>query len=327
MKIAVIGCGSSAVFFLDKLAKGLEETPELRTKLSSLVVFRGADEIGDPNSFGRLPDYFLLNTPNFTLDPIIPGWREFRSIASNSGSISAHSNKYSSRRLLGAFLKENFSKSLARISRWIQVEVVGGQVHSIAKERGKYLLVGSDRAWLTERVILCLGRSHGPRLNSSVGNKSILTPYSSTLSKLPKTVRVGVIGTGLRAVDALRALFESGHQGPIHSVSRRGRLPRVQPAAFELGRQEWGVSAPLLRLLDAAPGSLDLVDLWRALKSDYRALGIPLRSVKMLLERQETNSLTWSREMNDAAFGDRRWWLRAFELTSWMEELWLQLSV
>ncbi|MFG5408323.1 hypothetical protein ABXN37_09610 [Piscinibacter sakaiensis] len=56
------------------------------------------------------------------------------------------------------------------------------------------------------------------------------TPYPSLglLAGIDRGAPIGILGTSLSAVDAIAGLVAQGQRGPIHAVSRNGRLPSVR---------------------------------------------------------------------------------------------------
>ena len=77
-------------------------------------------------------------------------------------------------------------------------------------------------------IVLAIGNALIPAAPLDV---SSIAPYyrgnpwgADTLKGLASTAPVLLIGTGLTAVDVALSLRESGHEGPIHAVSRHGRL-------------------------------------------------------------------------------------------------------
>jgi len=53
-------------------------------------------------------------------------------------------------------------------------------------------------------------------------------------AEIAPTDRVGVLGSGLTALDVISTLLRGGHRGPITVLSRRGLRPRGQPSAQDL---------------------------------------------------------------------------------------------
>jgi uncharacterized NAD(P)/FAD-binding protein YdhS len=99
-----------------------------------------------------------------------------------------------------------------------------------------------------------------------------------------------LVGTGLTMVDTVVSLLDAGHTGPIHAVSRHGRLPRphgTSPAApIELPSPLPDRLAPLMRCmrreiaraLDAGADWRPVIDALRPFTPDiWRRLSVPER--------------------------------------------------
>ncbi|MEI6205442.1 MAG: FAD/NAD(P)-binding protein [Desulfuromonadales bacterium] len=77
-------------------------------------------------------------------------------------------------------------------------------------------------------VVLAIGNALAPDApldTSDIATRYRGNPWSpDAILGLTRTAPVLLIGTGLTTVDAALSLRESGHEGPIHAVSRHGRL-------------------------------------------------------------------------------------------------------
>ena len=78
-----------------------------------------------------------------------------------------------------------------------------------------------------DHVVLCLG------WGSDSAEPSVY-PLEDTIDRVLGGNSVGVIGTGLAAIDVVRALFLSGYSGTVHMASRRGVLPAIRSAHPEV---------------------------------------------------------------------------------------------
>lgn len=65
------------------------------------------------------------------------------------------------------------------------------------------------------------------------------TPLPDDLSHLPEDSRIGIIGTGLTAVDKALSLKARGYKGIICMFSRNGRLPQAHGAAEPVADWSW----------------------------------------------------------------------------------------
>ena len=84
---------------------------------------------------------------------------------------------------------------------------------------------------VARRVALCNGNLPSrafPALAAAPGYFNSPYPVSELAAGIAADATVCVIGTSLSAVDAVVALQQAGHRGPLICVSRNGRLPSVR---------------------------------------------------------------------------------------------------
>eukprot|EP00600_Ochromonadales_sp_CCMP1393_P003952 CAMPEP_0174994460 /NCGR_PEP_ID=MMETSP0004_2-20121128/23643_1 /TAXON_ID=420556 /ORGANISM="Ochromonas sp., Strain CCMP1393" /LENGTH=608 /DNA_ID=CAMNT_0016248689 /DNA_START=88 /DNA_END=1914 /DNA_ORIENTATION=- len=138
-------------------------------------------------------------------------------------------------------------------------------------------------------VFLCTGpASTSPscfaNLLGKTGYISSPWPYQ-TLAQIPREAIVGIIGTGLTAVDVVKQLYSQGHCGPVHMGSRRGLLPTIKARCLLPPSACMYATFPAVSLLLArnSPGTVGLLDEYMRLVkqewSEYFAREQPKRSV------------------------------------------------
>ncbi|KEQ78398.1 hypothetical protein M438DRAFT_285793 [Aureobasidium pullulans EXF-150] len=113
----------------------------------------------------------------------------------------------------------------------VVLNVICGEVVDVQRKRGGFLLELTSRIKInTQVLVLALGnfaKVVHPGLLGVAGYFPSPWP-NSALKIIPPESPVSVLGTGLTAIDVAICLSENGHEGPIHLVSRSGRLPKVQ---------------------------------------------------------------------------------------------------
>ena len=90
---------------------------------------------------------------------------------------------------------------------------------------------GIGQPCVARRVALCNGNLPSrafPALAAAPGYFNSPYPVSELAAGIAADATVCVIGTSLSAVDAVVALQQAGHRGPLICVSRNGRLPSVR---------------------------------------------------------------------------------------------------
>jgi uncharacterized NAD(P)/FAD-binding protein YdhS len=137
---------------------------------------------------------------------------------------------YLPRQVYGDYIAQHAGELVNHLRRrgW-QVDLVQQNVTSIEPAGSSgYILGTEDRRDEFDHVILCAGGSvlDSPfDLNGCDGYIADPYPMRERLNTIPSDATVGVLGSGLTAVDAAVALKERSHSGPIRMYSRSGVLP------------------------------------------------------------------------------------------------------
>jgi len=167
----------------------------------------------------------LLNVPagNMTAFPDDPkhfvNWLKAHVPDSNAGT-------FVRRKTYGEYLTDIFEDTLNNSNK---VDYFNNTVTGLTREDDKWIVHFDNDTFIeTNSVVLALGNLllPGNPIDFSVaGSAYHLNPWSSTISKdLHTDAPVLLIGTGLTMVDVALSLREAGHRGPIHAISRHGRL-------------------------------------------------------------------------------------------------------
>lgn len=109
------------------------------------------------------------------------------------------------------------------------VQLFEATVTSLSRHQGVWKAqLNNGEAVAAHAVVLAVGNALVPETPLDV---SAITPHyrgnpwsADALEGLPRDAPVLLLGTGLTSVDVALALREAGHEGPIHAVSRHGRL-------------------------------------------------------------------------------------------------------
>lgn len=241
--MGIVGGGPSAVCLLDALARtdsapggitvfepsphlwrGRPFQPDMRTARVNIPPEGMSVRFGDTGHFQR--------------------WLEMRDRTTGSGA--DHADPFSGARFVpravfGDYLEQSAHAALSRLrERGWRIDLIRQRVDSatpgvdrvtLQTARGRRVTVG--------RAVLCVGAGRPADTYSLAGAPGFVRdpyPLSSRLTGIDTTRDVGVIGSGLTAVDVVLALAARGHQSRIQLLSRSGVLPgvRQRPVPYPL---------------------------------------------------------------------------------------------
>ncbi|CAB3636552.1 hypothetical protein LMG3431_01654 [Achromobacter pestifer] len=180
-------------------------------------------------------------------------------------------------------------------------------------------------SWLARHAVLCNGNLPSqafPDLQDKPGYFNSPYPVSQLASTIPQDASVCVVGTSLSAVDAIAALQQSGHHGPILCASRNGRLPSVRsphnqaPAALRHLSRDGAV-----QLAARHGGALSVDVIAQALKDEVQALGGTLDPDEIVgLPADAQTAL--DEEIRRSSHGARPWQAVAAATNAAVDQIW-----
>jgi uncharacterized NAD(P)/FAD-binding protein YdhS len=112
-----------------------------------------------------------------------------------------------------------------------RTELVRQRATSLSIGSSGYVVECEGRRDEFDYVILCAGGSvHANPFDLQGRDGYVADPYPTRerLCAVPSDAAVGILGSGLAAVDVAVALKERGHAGPIRMYSRSATLPLVR---------------------------------------------------------------------------------------------------
>lgn len=274
VRVAVVGVGAAGLATALSLTDQAPETMDL-------TLFDG--RFKDPGQSGRGYAYQddrmapLLNAPTTMMSVRADDEDDFARWVRRR---TARNDVFVPRPVFGAYLSETLG-SLKRqwISRTGTLHCVPSQVVSVVASDGKISVATANARFdHFDVVFLCIG--WGTQTRPADGTVPAY-PLDGMVSGAQGTAHVGVLGTGLTAVDVARALLSSGYPGQITLASRRGLLPGSRSTCTV-------VPAVVNRDAIAAMGSLDLRQLLRLVEREARAQGLSLDTPKQFLHGKIT---------------------------------------
>ena len=301
MRIGVIGCGAAGTAVLDALVR----TAAATRRRVEVTVFEPGGAFGPGRAYDLANGTAPLNlTPaKMSLRPGQPD--HFRSWL----DIAQDADAYLPRATFGRYLADQVSSALAiAVSYGSRVELIDEQVVELAVREGEFHAWSAvHRCYRFDAVFLCVGSAEPDDVYGLTGTPGFI-PDPYPLADLPDQVEpdapVAVLGSGLSAVDAVLRLAERGHQGPISLVSRSGYLPAVRSSTALSGALRATRHGDLARLA-AENGHLTVRDLWRVIGREFRAHGIPARTIGREFQRDEPPASRLRRQRREAMVGNR----------------------
>lgn len=237
--LAIVGGGSVAVSFLYQFLLSLDSASG---RPLSIVMFEPQAEPGPGEAYQEDLPSNLLNIPagnmsaraDHRLDFVDwlraqdPAWLRAQ------GADTIAPTDFLPRPLFGAYMRSvhERARELAR-AQGIALTHVRSRVHRVTPLPGGGARVEPEQGapCLARYAVLCNGNLPSqafPELREAPGYFNSPYPVHALAGGIAADAPVCVVGTSLSAVDAIAALRQAAHRGPILCVSRNGRLPSVR---------------------------------------------------------------------------------------------------
>lgn len=273
MRIAIIGLGTAGACMLDSLHQALGHRTDV-----SLTLYDPVDEPWRGRAFQDDGNWVLANVtvPNMSIRHGDEAHARRWLVRGKHLDPQHSGHTFLPRALYGRYISEHANELVDDMrGRGWQVEFVKERVTSLKPNGNRGYTVGSNgRLDEHDRVILCAG---GSVLADQYGLTSregyIATPYPTDkrLRDIPSDAAVGILGSGLTAVDAAVALKAHGHEGPVRLYSRSGVLPFVRRPGPDWKAEH--LTPDRIANLSKATGELHLADLERLFNQEIQARG------------------------------------------------------
>jgi uncharacterized NAD(P)/FAD-binding protein YdhS len=255
--IAVIGGGPTAVAFLESLIHSRDTIgPDVSL---DLTVFDPSPHPWCGHSFA--PDRPEALTNTYTPDMSVRHWQpEHVDIwLKANGYTEFAGNNFAPRSLIGQYFKESAQQAASRMEGFAFIRE---QVTGLTVVDDRVHLYTQNEGYTFDYAVLSVGRSDRFDPYGLEGQENFcIRPYplKNALAGVDPDEHIGIIGTGLTAVDLVMALKADKHRGRITLFSRHGLLPAVRPPSLKYELQRFTVKAIEDRA--AAKGELSLEDL------------------------------------------------------------------
>lgn len=232
----MIGGGASAVCLLDAIA----QNPDMPA--GSLTVFEPSRHMWRGRAYQPDIDTVRVNAPPWDMSvrahdaTHFAHWLDARDAV--FGPDDHHLDprtgmRFVPRAVYGDYLEQSARSALLLLgARGWRTTVVREHVTAATTLDGGVLLrTEHGRDVQVDRAVLCFGAGRPADPYDLAGRPGFVAdpyPVARNLGGLAPDAAVAVVGGGLTAIDAVLALTELGHRGPLMLVSRSGILPAVR---------------------------------------------------------------------------------------------------
>ncbi|MEV0251718.1 FAD/NAD(P)-binding protein [Nocardia sp. NPDC050712] len=238
MHIGIVGAGAAGVGLLDALAAAGAEP-------GTVTVFDGSPALWRGRPYQPDLEAVRVNAPPVIMSIRAGDPAHYQRWLSARTGVEQYRDDLLEQILLprahyGEYLTDTARAAIGALRRagW-RVSVVNARVTGFSRGETAVLHTEDGGRIPVDRAVLAVGngRPHDHYgLTGAPGYVNEPYPLARTLTDIAPEAHVGVIGSGLTAVDIAVALSAHGHTGPISFLSRSGTLPFVQkrPARLEL---------------------------------------------------------------------------------------------
>jgi uncharacterized NAD(P)/FAD-binding protein YdhS len=142
----------------------------------------------------------------------------------------SNAGTFAPRKIYGEYLTDIFDDTINNSDRIAyRIAYFNDTATGLTRKDDKWIVHFDNDTFIeTNSIVLALGNlllPSNPIDFSDTRSAYHLNPWSAEISKdLKADAPVLLIGTGLTMVDVALSLREDGHRGPIHAISRHGRL-------------------------------------------------------------------------------------------------------
>lgn len=272
--VAVIGGGFSGGVFALKFSRAHRD--------ARVVVVERGRRVGRGLAYGACGPDHLLNVPvsrmELGLAPRFIDWlarhrdRLGEALDESGGDLAG---AFVPRELFGAYLEERIQEAVSP-DRSGGFSIIRGEAVGLLDFPSRGVLLADGREVAADIVVLATGNlppRPPPASDGWLYDTALFVsdPWAGdAFDGLAKDAPVVLLGTGLTMVDAALTLAGAGHIGPMHAISRHGRLPLPHRA---------GGSWPAFHDRDLHASPLDWMRVLRREAARAEAQGVPWQRV------------------------------------------------
>ncbi|CAN5168960.1 FAD/NAD(P)-binding domain-containing protein [soil metagenome] len=229
MKISIVGCGATGVAILRHLAELACSNPD-GNPVSEILLFDKSGFDGGM-AYRTQSDQHLLNMRVSTMSIHAGDTQDFLRWTARTG-VACADNDHLPRKVYRDYLEDVRQSTIARCrSAGIRVSVEHAEVVAVNLTPNQQIVLETDRQqrYVSSVMVLCTGHNAPDDNYGLAANKNFLRdPYAPFSFPDRPGVQVGILGSGLTAVDSLLAMARSHPSVRMTCLSRSGLFPTVQ---------------------------------------------------------------------------------------------------
>jgi uncharacterized NAD(P)/FAD-binding protein YdhS len=225
MHIGIIGLGVAGISILKEVDK--QTTQEMKEQLS-ITVFSESEGFGTGFPYQPDDDALLINQYTETMSIDLENQEEFLEWVKNKRSLNDLKNTHLPRSLFGEYLYEETLKLIEKLN----VAVVREKVQAVKILENGQFTIKTDR---TEKQVdsahLCIGHlAYQDPYDLKGETNFIYNPYPAMkkLSFENETPSIGILGTGLTAIDTYLYMKKTHPKAELTFLSLEGRFSSVR---------------------------------------------------------------------------------------------------
>jgi uncharacterized NAD(P)/FAD-binding protein YdhS len=233
MIISIVGGGATGITMLSRLAElaGSNRSPDF---LTAIQLFDKSGFDGGM-AYRTNSEHHLLNMKASQMSIRVGDDQDFLRWTGHRG-LQCGGNDHLTRKLYRDYLEDVRKAAIGRCrSAGIPVQAEHAEVTRMrfAADRGVLLTTDRNETYRSTAMILCTGHNAPcDHYGLAASRNYVRDPYARLAFPDREGIRVGILGSGLTAVDGVTALASTHRSVKMTCLSRSGLFPTVQPVTI-----------------------------------------------------------------------------------------------
>jgi uncharacterized NAD(P)/FAD-binding protein YdhS len=326
--IAIVGGGSTALAFLHSYLQLADDGHALP---QTIYLFEKRGVFGPGAAYEPDLGSNLLNTKTGFITPFQerPGdfyrWLQENNTAwrGRYPDFQLDEQGYAMRSLFGLYLQQQLQLLMKRAAaRQLHIIQICAEVTDVARLGDGCVVTTDGNIVLRADYVFFFCGTLAAKPRHPPSERVLTTPYLTRelSAHIPADTAVGIVGARLSCIDAVVALVEQGHRGPITIHSRSGYFPSVRGTQGRI--EPRFLTTEKIDGLVRLRGKLRLADLVELVQKEIARLGANSGAKPFQPPAPPRNLATFLREEIAAAAGDRVWQAVLYSTNSIIDRLW-----